>query len=737
MFASAVAVGFFAAQQIPLTKPPKASMLFPTKEDLSIPAMEVIGDNKVIDMKDVVLRGTVPGVEPNERKGLGVRVKGNNITIKNLKVHGYKVGLIAENCKNLKLIDCDLSYNWKQRLASTLEKEDLSDWMSYHKNENDEWLQYGAGVYLKNVTGFEVKNLTVKGGQCALMMTNSHKGLVWNSDLSFNSAIGIGMYRSSDNRIFHNNVNFNVRGYSHGVYNRGQDSAGILIYEQSHRNVFAYNSVTHGGDGFFLWAGQTTMDSGKGGCNDNLLYGNDFSYAPTNGIEATFSRNKFVNNLLEECWHGFWTGYSFDSLFAGNHIVGNEEGIAHEHGQNNTVEFNQFRGNKTDMRIWSNASQDPNWGYPKTRDTASRDWLIQNNNIMNANPNRILKIDRTKKVAFNENTIFGIPLFEVAAATTEDVKFKENCLHTDVKLVPPAGISGWETNHMEPLPKMMEIQMWTPNDGGDVYEELSPDRLKGGNNPFGKYDHLKGRANILVDEWGPYDFKSPKLWPKAKDADGWQKYSIYGPKGKWKLVSAEGLDVSSIAGSVPGSIRVKAVPGSAQQRLKLVYTGAAFTDYKGNVIKAGASYPLETTRFDLPIDWDVVFFAWDKDRQDPRTQASEYLAASSSQVLGRAKVSKLDYAGYGRFATGVPANHFGTIAEGSFSIAPGEYVIDLTGDDGVRLSLDGVSLVDEWHYQGPTLYSKKVKLGGKHKLRVDHFQIDGYATLRVVIRPAK
>ena len=31
---------------------------------------------------------------------------------------------------------------------------------------------------------------------------------------------------------------------------------------------------------FFLWAGQTTMDTGEGGCNDNtLIDGNDFSYA--------------------------------------------------------------------------------------------------------------------------------------------------------------------------------------------------------------------------------------------------------------------------------------------------------------------------------------------------------------------------------------------------------------------------------------------------------------------------
>ena len=89
----------------------------------------------------------------------------------------------------------------------------------------------------------------------------------------------------------HNRIDWCVRGYSHGFYNRGQDSAGLLIYEQSSRNIVAFNSVTHGGDGLFLWAGQSTMDTGQGGVNDNLFYDNDFSHAPTNGIEATFSRN--------------------------------------------------------------------------------------------------------------------------------------------------------------------------------------------------------------------------------------------------------------------------------------------------------------------------------------------------------------------------------------------------------------------------------------------------------------
>ena len=101
-------------------------------------------------------------------------------------------------------------------------------------------------------------------------MMECNEGRIYNNDFSFNSGIGIGMYRSSRNSVMYNRIIFNIRGYSHGVYNRGQDGAGILVYEQSSNNLFYKNNVTHG-EMVFLWAGQSTMDSGKGSCNDNVI----------------------------------------------------------------------------------------------------------------------------------------------------------------------------------------------------------------------------------------------------------------------------------------------------------------------------------------------------------------------------------------------------------------------------------------------------------------------------------
>src|SRR4029077_14128218 len=108
--------------------------------------------------------------------------------------------------------NCDLSYNYRQHLNSSQEKEDISDWMSYHHNEKDEWLRYGAAMYLRNCNFATIRNCKVTGGQNALMMMECNDGKIYINDFSFNSGIGIGMYRSNGNKVQFNRIIFNVRG---------------------------------------------------------------------------------------------------------------------------------------------------------------------------------------------------------------------------------------------------------------------------------------------------------------------------------------------------------------------------------------------------------------------------------------------------------------------------------------------------------------------------------------------
>jgi hypothetical protein len=763
-------------------------------DDLSIPAITIRGDGITVDFAGAVLRGSSEDTLPNARQGLGILVEGRNITLRNLKVHGYKVGLIARNSPGIKVLDSDFSYNWKQHLKSTLEREDLSDWMSYHQNEKDEWLRYGAGLYLRESDGFEVRNVKVHGGQNGLMISHSNRGLAWNSDLSFNSSLGIGMFRASDNRIMHNRVDWNVRGYSHGVYNRGQDSAGILIYEQSHRNTFAYNSVTHGGDGFFLWAGQTTMDTGRGGTNDNLLYGNDWSHAPTNGIEATFSRNSFVNNLLLECWHGIWGGYSYDSRVIGNVFGLNAQAIAWEHGQRNLVEHNVFHRDNEAIHIWAKASEDPNWGYPRFRDTRSRDWTIRHNTFRDVTTN-VLRLQRTAGMAFQENLVDRAGRVLLDQGDNTLVRMVDNLLRLPAapELGPADGVQGnrleLHASHQPSPPTMQpsgnlilgldpDVRQylarfrtgWNPWHGTarvsmesldprlqELLRRYAPAPLAGGIDPFLHANALRGRRYILVDEWGPYDFKSPRLWPRglykgSNDQGGManpsslplprvapqptvHRFEVLGPRGAWRILNLRGVhSISARSGSVPGRLEVTLPAGQATDvQIELEYVGEETVDALGRVTPKGLPQAFAYERFFAPIDWEVRWFEWNE-QTDPRTEPEAFRRLIAGDPIQRERTDRLDYAWGGRIGPNLPSDRFATVAEGTFEIQPGEYVLDVTTDDGVRVWVDGKLVIDSWKYQGPTLYTADLKLGGRHRIRVEHFEIDGYAVLKAGLR---
>ncbi len=440
------------------------------------PALTVRGENITIDLTDVTLEGGDPLADPDGYQGTGVFVDGGRgVTLRGGAIRGYKVGVLARRSAALHITGLDASYNWKPRLYSGIEQESLADWLSHHDNEKDEWLRYGAAIYLAECDDAEIDHTRAVQGQNGLMVTRSARAKIWNNTFSWLSGLGLGLYRTADSTIMHNKLDWDVRGYSHGFYNRGQDSAALLMYEQSSRNMVAYNSATHGGDGLFLWAGQSTMDTGQGGSNDNTFFGNDFSHAVANGIEATFSRNQFIRNRIDDCWHGVWAGYSYDTGFRDNAFAGSEDAIAIEHGQNIIIAGNTFTGDQTAIRLWANATQDPNWGYTKARDTRSRDYLIQQNAF--SGQKTALNVMRTANVRVQDNAYVntGVPLL-----TGVDV--------TGLLFEPPATRTA--------VPPVADVP-----------------RLAGAEDAMLPLGTPRGRQTIIVDEWGPYDYQSPKVWP--------------------------------------------------------------------------------------------------------------------------------------------------------------------------------------------------------------------------------
>ncbi|MEO5895213.1 MAG: right-handed parallel beta-helix repeat-containing protein [Vicinamibacterales bacterium] len=650
--------------------------------DLKRPAIIIRGSNITVEMNGAVLDGSSADANPDEFAGVGILIDGgSHVTVTNATVRGYKVGMLARDSPDLHLTGNDLSYNWKQRLYSGIEKESLVDWMSYHQNEKDEWLRYGAGIYLRGCDRAEVDHNTAVQGQNGLMVTDSSHLKIWNNTFQFLSSIGVGLYRVTHSTIMHNRIDWCVRGYSHGFYNRGQDSAGLLMYEQSSNNTVAYNSVTHGGDGLFLWAGQSTMDTGKGGANDNLFYRNDFSHAPTNGIEATFSRNIFVENRVEENWHGVWGGYSYDSLWQANRFSRNSEAIAIEHGQDNVISGNTFDRNDIAIRLWQNATQDPDWGYPKNRDTRSRGYRILANTL------------------------------------------RENQVDYDIK-------STLEVEKGD-SPARMNAQI--------------PERLAGGIDPMIKDGERRGRSIIIVDEWGPYDWKSLKLWPvldqpglKGPDYNvrGPVKLNVLGPAGAWRVTSTRGARVTPTRGRVGDVVTVTPAASTVVDvDVALEYRGAAVSSPRGTKTRAGAPYTFRYSRFFAPIDWAIRFVEY-SDATDPIKEPQAFTRLSAGTGAKTVSRDRIDYISGRVIEEGVAPDKFAFTAEGRVSLPAGDYTLQVISDDGARVWMDGKLLLDAWQPHESRVDTARIA-GGRHAFRVDYYEIGGWSEIRFDIQPRR
>src|SRR6266550_7418334 len=214
------------------------------------PPIRIRGENITVDFRGAVLEGMSPDSAPDQAKDTAIVVEyGRTVRIENARIRGYKIGILARGTHGLELMHNDLSDNWKPRLFSLVEHESLVDWLSFHHNEKDEWLRFGAAFYLQDVKDADLRGNRAVGGMNGLLLVRTDGAMIRDNTFSFNSGLGIGLYRSSDDTIIHNELDYDVRGYSHRFYSRGQDSADLLLFEQSSRNLVALNSLTHGGDG--------------------------------------------------------------------------------------------------------------------------------------------------------------------------------------------------------------------------------------------------------------------------------------------------------------------------------------------------------------------------------------------------------------------------------------------------------------------------------------------------------
>ena len=742
--------------------------------------VRIVTDGVTVEIAGT-LRGAPATAAADTLTGIGIVVAAKNVTLVNGSVAGFKVGVLLDRADGARVERLDLSDNFAMRLGSTAAAEDGGDWLWPHSNDDGEWARnYGAGLPVRDSDNVVIRQVKARRTQNGILLERVENAKVLDNDCSFLSGWGIALWRSSRNTIARNAFDFCVRGYSHGVYNRGQDSAGILLFEQCSENLIALNSATHCGDGFFGFAGREALGEApppegaaegwhrNRGCNGNLIVANDFSFAVAHGIEMTFSSgNLLARNLLVGCGIcGIWGGYSAnteirENLFRGNGSAGyggERGGVNIEHGRGNRVVGNRFEENPVAVRLWwdedAHLAETP---WAKASGVVCRDNLIAGN-AFSGNELDIELIDASDTAIFGDCVIGEAA--EGAAPARRDA-FDETSraslrLEGEIPasrdvLAPLRSIPGVGTgrppaaeadrNELEPgdpLGDRMGELLAAVAEAFDPCTEVAARPGRPG---------LAGRERIVMTEWGPFAWDRVLL-VVADDALATDRWRLLGP-ANGREPAIKGVTVFG-----GGSLRTRF---SAADRWAEVFCErpGMVCPYRIEVLhdEGKPRGRGKEVAFGLiaPAVWSLRIAP---SRVDPLADPSGWRAAMAvpeEEFLaagGRlGEVTEIDFP----FAMGGPRDlaalaeivgdaeigpdRFGIEARTTLAFPAGRFQIKVRSDDGVRLLANGSVLVERWDRHGPTEDVAELAFDAptEVELLLEHFELDGYATLSLDI----
>ena len=256
----------------------------------------------------------------------------DDVTITNGRLTNYYYGIRIQQGSRITVRDCDSSSNWVDPRSRGPNPPFLN--INAPPNLGDR-TNLGGGLFMREVTDATIEGNTLIDQENGMDLYEVHDPTTPGNDASDNTGWGVHLNESTSNTI-QGNVADRCTRLGLG------DSTGFLLVNASNRNRIIGNSFRHSGDGFFI--------GNEHGCpsNDNLVQGNDGSFAGANAFEATFSSgNRFIDNIASGSNYGFWLGYSHTGTeVRGNTIrANNTNGIEIEHGQHNVIVDNQIIGN--------------------------------------------------------------------------------------------------------------------------------------------------------------------------------------------------------------------------------------------------------------------------------------------------------------------------------------------------------------------------------------------------------
>ncbi len=699
--------------------------------------IQIEGDDITVDFGGQTLIGADGKTPQDELRGIGIVAHGKRITIRNGAVTGFRVGISATNCDHALFEGMEFIRNFSQRLASNTERENAKDWLSPQKNDNGEWVsQYGAAIAVSDSQGIVIREIAVRQGQNGIVLSRVSNAQVYNCDASFLSGWGIALWRSCSNTICRNSLDFCIRGYSHTIYNRGQDSAGILCFEQSSDNTFMMNSATHCGDGFFGFAGREALGESTGvgagtsnlgqGCNRNLIALNDFSDAAAHGVETTFSFDNriFSNRFDRDAICGIWGGYSQRLQIRGNVFratgdtgVGGENGAINiEHGRDALITDNVFSNNSAGIRLWwDEDAQLAELPWAKANGVDYTGSVITRNTFKGEKIGVFLRASPGTIIESNTMTNVGVDI-DADESSRAGLKTATKTPRIAAALAQP---SDWT--------ELNALEKTLPGTGNAV--EIV-DGL-----PVSKRSPLAGRTAIVVGEFGPYDFVAPM--------------AVYEPGptniNRWKLLGSQPIKFLQ-ASEGTADIRTDIDPMTNTASVETETLGH-LTNYELGIFWGQAPNQVQRVRGTLlSANWRVDIFSLPEPATSgamPDPAIFNHLPKETYRVYVESLTFPFGMGGPDSVnlmpkSPTAPKDNFGLLATTTFSAPPGDWIVQTESDDGVRVLLDGKILIDRWNRHGTTIDQAIFSMTEQKDvtMTVLYFELDGAAKLVLRVLPA-
>ncbi|MEZ6197123.1 MAG: right-handed parallel beta-helix repeat-containing protein [Planctomycetota bacterium] len=230
--------------------------------------------------------------------GVGLTIEGGAaVTVRNLKIRGFGLGVLAVGTEGLLLEDCDASDN---------QTDPAAGW-------NDE--RRAGGLHLSGLRGAVVRRVRASRVWNGIDLSGCREGIVEECVFSHCSNTGARLRRSSRNTFRGNDLSYGLRvapGEAHA-----RDSCGLLVESGSDDNLFFRNDVRHGGNGMFVRISSGWTSRG------NRFIENDFSHAHNHGVECWSPGNTWIRNRANHCSYGFWLGGSDGAVLIGNEAAFN------------------------------------------------------------------------------------------------------------------------------------------------------------------------------------------------------------------------------------------------------------------------------------------------------------------------------------------------------------------------------------------------------------------------------